>query len=33
MASITLSRDGDVAVMTLSNPPLNLFGPDSFDEL
>jgi enoyl-CoA hydratase len=33
MASVTLSRDGDVAVMTLSNPPLNLFGPDSFDEL
>ncbi len=33
MASVTLSRDGDVAVITLSNPPLNLFGPDSFDAL
>ena len=33
MASVTVSRDGDVAVITLSNPPLNLFGPDSFDEL
>ena len=28
-----LTRDGDVAVITLSNPPLNLFGPDSFDAL
>ena len=33
MASVTVGRDGDVAVITLSNPPLNLFGPDSFDEL
>jgi enoyl-CoA hydratase/carnithine racemase len=33
MASVTFSRDGDVAVITLSNPPLNLFGPDSFDAL
>ena len=33
MASITVARDGDVAVITLSNPPLNLFGPDSFDAL
>ena len=32
MASITLTRDGDLAVITLSNPPLNLFGPDAFDE-
>lgn len=31
--SITLSRDGDVAVITLSNPPLNLFGAGSFDDL
>lgn len=28
-----MSRDGDVAVITLSNPPLNLFGPDSFHAL
>ena len=33
MASITVTRDGDVALITLSNPPLNLFGPDSFDAL
>jgi len=33
MASITVGRDGNVAVITLSNPPLNLFGPDSFDAL
>jgi enoyl-CoA hydratase/carnithine racemase len=33
MTSITVSRDGPVAVITLSNPPLNLFGPDSFDAL
>jgi enoyl-CoA hydratase len=32
MASITLTRDGDVALITLSNPPLNLFGPDAFEE-
>jgi enoyl-CoA hydratase/carnithine racemase len=32
MATISLERDGDVAVITLSNPPLNLFGPDSFDD-
>lgn len=33
MASITVAREGDVALITLSNPPLNLFGPDAFDEL
>jgi len=33
MASVTLSRDGDVAVITLSNPPLNLFAGDSFEAL
>lgn len=33
MAPITFSMDGDVALITLSNPPLNLFGPDSFDAL
>jgi enoyl-CoA hydratase len=33
MASVTVTRDGDVALITLSNPPLNLFGPDAFDEL
>jgi enoyl-CoA hydratase/carnithine racemase len=33
MASVTVTRDGDVAVITLSNPPLNLFGPDSFHAL
>jgi enoyl-CoA hydratase/carnithine racemase len=32
MASVTVSRDGDVALITLSNPPLNLFGPDAFHE-
>ena len=30
---IELTRDGDVAVITLSNPPLNLFGADAFHEL
>lgn len=33
MASVTFSLDGDVGLITLSNPPLNLFGPDSFDAL
>lgn len=33
MASISLSRDGDLAVLTLSNPPLNLFQEGSFGEL
>jgi enoyl-CoA hydratase/carnithine racemase len=33
MATITLSREGDVAVVTLSNPPLNLFTADSWREL
>jgi len=33
MPTVTLDRDGDIAVITLSNPPLNLFGPDSFDAL
>ena len=33
MASITVSYDDRVALITLSNPPLNLFGPDSFDAL
>jgi enoyl-CoA hydratase len=33
MPSVTVTRDGDVAQITLSNPPLNLFGPDAFDEL
>ena len=32
-ATIALDRDGDVAVVTLSNPPLNLFADTSFDEL
>lgn len=31
--TIGVEFDGDVAVITLSNPPLNLFGADSFDEL
>lgn len=31
--SITLSYEGDVALITLSNPPLNLFGADAFDAL
>lgn len=30
---IDLTRDGDVAVITLSNPPLNLFGAAAFREL
>ena len=33
MATIELSRDGAVAVVTLSNPPLNLFTADSWGEL
>ncbi len=33
MPPITVSFDGDVAVITLSNPPLNLFGADAFDAL
>lgn len=33
MATISLSRDGAVAVITLSNPPLNLFTADSWGEL
>jgi enoyl-CoA hydratase/carnithine racemase len=33
MATIELSRDGAVAVVTLSNPPLNLFEADSWGEL
>lgn len=33
MATIELSRDGAVAVITLSNPPLNLFTADSWREL
>ena len=33
MATITLSREGGVAVVTLSNPPLNLFTADSWREL
>ena len=33
MASVSFAMDGDVALITLSNPPLNLFGPSSFDEL
>jgi enoyl-CoA hydratase/carnithine racemase len=33
MPSVTVTRDGDVALITLSNPPLNLFGPNAFDEL
>jgi enoyl-CoA hydratase/carnithine racemase len=32
-ATIALDRDGDVAVVTLSNPPVNLFTDTSFDEL
>ena len=31
--SITLTRDGAVAVVTLENPPLNLFTGDSWQEL
>src|SRR5262245_28537386 len=30
---ITLERDGNVAVMILSNPPLNLFGDDAWGAL
>jgi enoyl-CoA hydratase len=33
MPQVTLTLDGDVALITLANPPLNLFGPDAFDEL
>jgi enoyl-CoA hydratase/carnithine racemase len=33
MATITLNREGDVAVLTLENPPLNLFTADSWQEL
>jgi enoyl-CoA hydratase len=33
MATISLSREGDVAVITLHNPPLNLFTADSWVEL
>ena len=33
MATITLSREGAVAVVTLANPPLNLFTGDSWSEL
>jgi enoyl-CoA hydratase/carnithine racemase len=32
-ARITLSQDGDVAVITLENPPLNLFTGNSWQEL
>jgi enoyl-CoA hydratase/carnithine racemase len=33
MATISLSREGAVAVITLSNPPLNLFTAESWREL
>ena len=33
MASITVAREGDVALITLSNPPLNLFTDDAFHQL
>jgi enoyl-CoA hydratase/carnithine racemase len=33
VATITLSREGAVAVVTLANPPLNLFTGDSWHEL
>ncbi len=33
MATITLSREGPLAVVTLANPPLNLFTADSWSEL
>jgi enoyl-CoA hydratase/carnithine racemase len=33
MATITLSREGAIAVVTLENPPLNLFTADSWSEL
>lgn len=32
-ATITLERDGDVASIVLSNPPLNLFTDNAFNEL
>jgi enoyl-CoA hydratase len=32
-APITLERDGNLAVMVLSNPPLNLFGDDAWGTL
>jgi enoyl-CoA hydratase len=32
-SAITLERDGNVAVMVLSNPPLNLFGDDAWGAL
>jgi enoyl-CoA hydratase len=32
-APITLERDGNLAVMILSNPPLNLFGDDTWGAL
>jgi enoyl-CoA hydratase/carnithine racemase len=32
-APITLERDGNLAVMILSNPPLNLFGDDAWGAL
>lgn len=32
-ATIRLEREGDVAIVTLSNPPLNLFTDSAFDEL
>ena len=32
-APIRLERDGNVAVMVLENPPLNLFGDDAWDAL
>ena len=31
--TITLEREGDVASIVLSNPPLNLFTDSAFDEL
>jgi enoyl-CoA hydratase/carnithine racemase len=33
MATITLERDGPVALLTLSNPPVNLFTAESWGEL
>jgi len=33
MATITLDREGPVAILTLSNPPLNLFTAESWGEL
>ncbi len=32
-ATIKLERDGDVASIVLSNPPLNLFTDNAFNEL